>query len=123
MWQTNRHGAHELHLQYMKQAAENDILQAICEFLWYNKIFFYRNNNTPTYDAARRAYRAMPKWGMKGISDIVGVFRGRPMYIECKVKGKYASKEQKEFIQKILDEGGIAGVCRSIDDVKKLLNI
>jgi len=91
---------------------ENDVLQSICEFLWYNKIFFYRNNNTPVFNGD--VYRKMPKWSMKGVPDIVGIYKGRPLYIEVKKKGGYPSKEQKAFIELVNSEGGIAFVARSI---------
>ena len=100
---------------------ESDVLQAICEYLWYNKIFFYRNNNTATYDAKRGQYRAMPKWSMKGVSDIVGIYQGKPLYIEVKKPGGYPTKEQKEFMKQVNEQGGIAFIARSIDDVKNNL--
>jgi penicillin-binding protein-related factor A (putative recombinase) len=102
---------------------ENDVLQSICEYLWYNKIFFYRNNNTAMYDAKRGAYRAMPKWSIKGTSDIVGIYKGKPLYIEVKNNNPktYPSKEQKEFIAEVIKQGGIAFVARSIEDVKNNL--
>lgn len=100
-------------------AGENEVLQSIAEYLWYNKIFFYRNGNTPVYQPDTKRYRAMPKWSMKGVSDIVGIYKGKPLYIEVKKpKPKtYPSQEQKDFIKKVQDEGGIAFVARSIDDV------
>lgn len=104
---------------------ENDVLQAICEYLWYNKIFFYRNNNTATFQGGDNPrYRRMPKFSMKGVSDIVGIYKGKPLYIEVKRPKPfktYPSKEQKEFIKQVKEEGGIAFVARSIDDVKKNL--
>jgi hypothetical protein len=104
---------------------ENEVLQAICEYLWYNKIFFYRNNNTATYQPDTKRYRRMPKWSMKGVSDIVGIYQNKPLYIEVKrpkPNKTYPSKEQKEFINRVIEEGGIAFVARSIDDVKKELD-
>ena len=100
---------------------ENDVQKAICEYLWYSKIFFYRNNNTPSYDPKRKAFRKMPPYSIKGVCDIVGIYKGKPLYIEVKKpkpEKTYPSKEQKEFINKVNEEGGIAFVARSIDDVK-----
>lgn len=100
---------------------ENENLNAICEYLWYNKIFFYRNHNTPIYDFQRKCYRKMGKWTRAGVADIVGIYKGKPLYIEVKQKGKYASKEQKEFIAEVIEHGGIAFVASDIDEVKKQL--
>lgn len=97
---------------------ETDIQMAILEALWYNKIFAWRNNNTPIFDITKKIYRALPKGSMKGVSDILGIYKGRFLAIEVKQFGKYASKEQKEFIKNVNDAGGIAFVARSIDDLK-----
>lgn len=101
-------------------AGENEVQKAIMQYLWYNKIFFYRNNNFPAYDTKRKAYRQMPPGTMRGVSDIVGIYKGKPFYIEVKKPEPdktYPAKEQKDFIKKVQDEGGIAFVARSIDDV------
>jgi len=102
---------------------ENDIQNAILQYLWDNKIFAWRNNNQPTFDHKRKAYRKMPKWGMKGVSDILGVYKGRLLAIEVKQKRKYPSSEQYAFLNKVKDEGGISFVARSVDDVAKHLRV
>jgi hypothetical protein len=43
------------------RATEAQIQRAICDYLALRRHFFYRNNNTPIYDATRKAFRAMPK--------------------------------------------------------------
>lgn len=45
------------------------------------------------------------------------------MAIEVKVPKKYPSKDQKSFLQDVADAGGIAIVARSVEDVKKALEI
>ena len=100
---------------------ENEVLQSICEYLWYNKILFWRNNNTPTYDVTNKRFRRMPKWSRKGVPDIIGSYKNRLLAIEVKKIGSYPTKEQKELINEINASGGIAFVARSIDDVKKHL--
>ena len=99
--------------------SENEVLKSICQYLTLKHIFFYRNNNTPTYDKKRKTYRAMPKYSIKGVSDLVGIYKGKPLYIEVKkLKPKtYPSKEQKIFIKRVNEEGGLAFIARSIDDV------
>lgn len=101
---------------------ETDIQNAILEYLWYNKIFAWRNNNTPVYDVGGNRFRRMPKWSMKGVSDILGVLPdGKFLAIEVKRKGAYPSKEQKKFMQGITDSGGRAILARSIEDVRQSL--
>jgi len=101
---------------------ENAIQSAIMQYLFYNKIFHWRNNNTPIYDVTRKRFRAMPKGAIKGVSDILGILPdGRFLAIEVKKPRSYMSKEQKLFIKNINENGGVAFMARSIDDVKKHL--
>lgn len=100
---------------------EGEIQNAIMEYLWYNKILAWRNNNTPTFNIKTNTYRSMGKWAKKGVSDIIAIKNGTVYFIEVKAKGKYPSKEQKQFIIDVNEAGGIAFVARSIDDVSKIL--
>lgn len=108
--------------KYLKdhRMKETEIQKTILEALWYNKIFAWRNNNTPIYDQKRKVFRAMPIGSIKGVSDILGIMPdGRFLAIEVKKKGTYASKEQKEFLKNINDNGGLGFVARDLDDLKK----
>lgn len=103
---------------------EKETENAIMEFLWWNKIYSWRNNNTPIFDPERKLFRKMPKWGLKGTSDILGILKdGRFLAIEVKSAKGVVSQEQKDFIKNINDNGGKAFVARSIDDVRKELEI
>jgi hypothetical protein len=102
---------------------ETDIQNTILEYLQIKKIYCWRNNNTSMYDPTKKVFRAMPKHSIKGVSDILGILpNGKLLAIEVKKKGTYPSKEQKEFIQHINDNGGVAFVARSIEDVDKLFD-
>lgn len=95
--------------------SEKDIQGLILEYLWYNKIFAWRNNIGGRYNM---------KFGKKGSGDILGVLpEGKFLSIEVKTKTGKVSKEQKEFIKRVKEEGGIAFVARSLDDVKKNLKV
>lgn len=101
---------------------ESEIVTAILKYLQYRSIFCWRNNNTPIFDPTRQAFRRMPKYTMKGISDILGILpTGRLLAIEVKREGKYPTREQKEFMDHVSKRGGLAFVARSIDDVKARL--
>lgn len=53
----------------------------------------------------------------KGVSDIVGIFKGRFFALEVKtVKGRL-SDYQRLFLSEVAMNGGIAFVARSVDDV------
>lgn len=94
---------------------ENNILHFLNSFLG---IFCWKNQSTGIYDPVKKIYRkSNNKHHIKGTSDILGVVSGRFLAIEVKSKTGTLSPEQKEFILRVNEEGGIAFVARSIQDV------
>jgi hypothetical protein len=65
---------------------ESDIQRAICDYLALRKVFFFRCNNQPIFDPARKTFRALPKYTMKGISDIIALKDGCAFFIEVKAE-------------------------------------
>jgi hypothetical protein len=59
----------------------------------------------------------------KGVSDILGVWKGRLLAIEVKRPGGKVSDEQQAFIDRVNKLGGIAFVARSVDDVIRGLGV
>ena len=58
----------------------------------------------------------------RGMSDIMGTLKdGRTLAIEVKSRTGRMRPGQEEFLQHIRDAGGVAGVCRSVEDAQKLL--
>lgn len=105
---------------------ENEIKREICIFLREKGVFFFVVDRVGIYDPVRRCFRSnKDPFRRKGVSDLLGIWRGRFMAIEVKtVKPKtYPSKEQKSFLQDVADAGGIAIVARSVDDIRKALEI
>jgi hypothetical protein len=85
--------------------------------------FAWKNDSVGIYDSKRGVYRKKKKeHHINGVSDIIGIHRGRFMAIEVKTKTGTASDDQKLFIARILKEGGIAGIARSVADARKILN-
>jgi hypothetical protein len=82
--------------------------------------FSIATNNTPIYDAGRKAFRAMPKYTPKGIADIIVVHVGRPYFLEVKRPGAYQSADQKAFQESVERAGATYSVVRSIEDVERL---
>lgn len=56
-----------------------------------------------------------------GSSDLIGIYKGRFLAMEVKQPKKHPTPEQKNFLRVVQEVGGIAGVVRSAEDVKKLL--
>ena len=58
-----------------------------------------------------------------GFSDIFGVRKsdGKAVFIEVKTKSGRVSEKQQNFINAMLENNAVAGVCRSVDDARKLI--
>jgi hypothetical protein len=59
--------------------------------------------------------------GGPGGSDLVGVFRGRAVFIELKTPIGRQSKEQKQFQQLVERKGAVYVVIRSVEDAQAWL--
>lgn len=59
----------------------------------------------------------------KGFSDLIALKNGQIVFLEAKSKTGKPSKYQINFINKMKENGFIAGVVRSMKDVKELMNI
>jgi hypothetical protein len=58
----------------------------------------------------------------RGMSDIMGVLKdGRTLAIEVKSATGRMRPGQEEFLATIRQAGGVAGVCRSVEDAQALL--
>lgn len=58
---------------------------------------------------------------LHGISDIIGIYRGKYLAIEVKRPGKGTSEKQQEFIDLVRREQGIACCVHSWEELAKFL--
>jgi hypothetical protein len=107
------------------EPSEADILRAIMQLLRHHpKVASYWRQNSGTFaernrDGSTRYIRANTA---RGMSDIMGVLKdGRTLAIEVKSRTGRMRPGQEEFLQTIRQAGGVAGVCRSVDDAVRLL--
>lgn len=56
---------------------------------------------------------------LHGISDIIGIHNGRYLAIEVKREDGKLSDKQWIFLNRVKEEGGLAFVARSIQDIDK----
>lgn len=107
--------------------SENDIQNAILEFLRFKKITAWRNNNGAVYDQRNETFRRKNKWEKiyGDPVDILGVLSdGRFLAIEVKKNEKEKPSEgQGQFLKNINDSKGIAFVAYSTGCVKSNLKI
>src|SRR5690606_35669338 len=95
------------------------IQTAICDYLAFQKHFFWRQNVIPAMNA-NGTMRRLPKYVKTGVPDIIVVKDGFFIGLEVKRKGGVQSANQKEFEKGIKEAGGEYYVVRSIDDVKNI---
>lgn len=66
-----------------------------------------------------RAVKGLPR----GTADLLAIQHGtgRAIFIELKTATGKATPEQENFLKQMKEQGAIAGVVRSVDDLMKLL--
>ena len=107
------------------EPGEAEILRAILQLLRrHPRVALCWRQNSGTFaernrDGSVRYIRANTQ---RGMSDIMGTLRdGRALAIEVKSRTGKMRPGQEEFLAQIRAAGGVAGVCRSVDDAIKLL--
>ena len=101
---------------------ERDVMDAVRQWARARGITLMRNN-CGQYEAAPGRW---VRFGLGvGSSDLIGyrTVNGIAQFvaIECKAPGKNATPEQQQFIDDVRAAGGIAGVCRSVEDCEELV--
>jgi len=61
------------------------------------------------------------QYSVKGLPDIMCMYKGKMICIEVKIDGNEATELQKITLEKLERAGAIVGVAYSIEDVKKML--
>lgn len=105
----------------MENIKESSIQSAICDYLTYKKYFFWRNNNIPVFDTKTYSMRAMNKYSIKGVPDIIVIKDGAFIGLEVKTPKGIQSDSQKEFQRRCEENQGYYFIVTSIDDAQKIL--
>lgn len=62
------------------------------------------------------------RFGMKGCADVIGQLKdGRFLAIECKAAKGQPTEHQVAFLERVKRSNGVAGIARSIDDARAIL--
>ncbi len=105
-----------------KHELEKPIENEILSFLRTIGVYCWKNQSVGIFDARKKIYRKSKNpYHLNGVSDILGVIQGRFLAIEVKSKHGVVSDDQRVFIRKTLDEGGIAFVSRSVEQTAQQL--
>jgi hypothetical protein len=97
---------------------EKDIQRAMCEYLAYNKFFFWRVNNFTIFDTGKKAFRKLPPYTPKGISDLVLLHKGIFVAIEVKRPGIPLRPEQQVFSAQVARNGGLYWTVHSVEELQ-----
>jgi len=102
---------------------EKVIENLLLEWLNYQRgCFAWKNNSMGVYDPIKKTFRTNKnKYVHNGVSDILGIYKGRLLAVEVKTSKGVVSRAQQIFIDRVIKEGGIAGVARSLQDLEKLI--
>ena len=107
------------------EPSEAELLKAILQLLRrHPKVALCWRQNSGTFaernrDGTTRYVRANTQ---RGMSDIMGALMdGRTLAIEVKSRTGRMRPGQEEFLATIRQAGGVAGVCRSVEDAVALL--
>jgi hypothetical protein len=113
------------------RSTESGVLAACLQYLSLRRVFHYRHNQTPV-PLPGGGYRRFV--GMRGIADIIAVIprtcevlgHGKvtvAVYcaIEVKRPGEKPRQEQREFLRRIEELGGIALCVHSVQELQEQL--
>jgi hypothetical protein len=100
---------------------ERTIQSQILEYLGYRGIKAFRINAGMIPTGEKRS-RRMIRLAPKGFSDIVAVLPGgRACFIECKTAKGKTTPFQDIFLEEMREQGALAFVARSTEDVEREL--
>jgi hypothetical protein len=99
--------------------SEQNLVNAILEYLHLMGAWAIRINAgarpVENKDGSRRMIHMAPP----GTPDIIGVWRGQPLFVECKLPGNKATATQLACHDEIRRAGGVVIVAYCVEDVEK----
>ncbi len=95
---------------------EKDLQAQILDHLAHKRVFCWRSNT-----GAMKKGKHFVRFGVKGVPDILGCYKGRMLGIECKADFKEQSQAQHQFQVDLEAAGGLYILCYSLEDVLKVI--
>jgi len=103
------------------EPTENEVLNAVGEYLTRRGHFFFRTNNAPTFQSDGRGggfFRRASKFSIKGVPDFILIDKiGTFIGLEIKRPSGRPSPEQLAFKKKCEELGAEYYLIKSIDDL------
>jgi len=97
---------------------ENAILQAL-NMLPTCKA--WKNQSVGIYDPIKKTFRSRSKYQIKGVSDILGIYRGKMICLEVKSKKGRLTDEQSLFLEQMRKLGAVTACVRSVSEALDIL--
>jgi len=103
---------------------EKQIQKTILDFLHYHpNIAWVERMNVGAHVVIDRNGRRFIRYAFKGCSDVIGQLKnGKLLAVEVKSQKGKLTIYQSEFLKKVNDNGGVALVVRSVDELENHLN-
>ena len=101
----------------MSQASE--LTNQVIDFIYRSGGYAWRASSTGIYDDKLQRFRLAPK---KGVSDVLGCYRGRLLAIEVKIGKDRLSPEQQGFLKNVEHHGGSVFVARDFSSFQEWFN-
>ena len=103
-----------------KNTPEGQVTEVVCEYLHLQGYYFFRVNNVGVFDPTKGVHRSLPKWAVKGVSDLIVVHGGKTYFIELKSATGKLSPDQELFQAMIENNDCDYFVVRSLEDIQRI---
>ncbi len=93
------------------EMTEKQLQDLMIQFLSYQpKTFVWRQNQGAMYTNEGGQRHGFKATSIQGVSDILGIWKGKPIAIEVKRPGKKPTEYQRGFLKQFANAGGLA-IC------------
>lgn len=104
--------------------SEADLVQAVLELITLKGGVAIRINSgmriIENADGSTRIF----KGAAKGTADVLALYRGRFLAVECKVGKNPATEDQLRFLNDVYEKAGIAMIVRDgLEELERVLNL
>ena len=108
-----------------KKILEKDIQREICDWLHGQGTFFWRSNNVPIFEHGGKGgarFRAMPKYAVRGLPDIMCLCNGRFIGLEVKVPDYWKRTDEQIAVKDLfINNGGYYTIVTSLEEAKSYM--
>ena len=105
-----------------KKIKEQDLKKLVVEYLNRQGHYVWPTNAGMAFFYDKNGRRSVFRSGFKGLADVVGMINGgKFLAIELKVGYNKPSDDQKAFLWKVNEMGGVAFVAYSLEEVIQIM--